>query len=244
MRPKRITLIWLAALAVVTLALVAMALVKPSLDAVGANTASVARQMPTATPTPKQLKVAFIGDSYTAGAGVLPQDAWPSVLAGSRGWTIVNLARGGTGYVAAWASGGQKACGQDVCPNYVGMVPAAVAAAPDVVIVAGGRNDGQKMSSELQQNVLATFSALRKGLPNAKIIALSPILAADDSASSFPDLKPVVSAAVQAVGGTYVDLGAPLGGHPELIGPDGVHPNTAGQKALADATDKLLPKLP
>ncbi|WP_171041309.1 hypothetical protein [Sinomonas susongensis] len=40
-----------------------------------------------------------------------------------------------------------------------------------------------------------------------------------------------------------VRVGAPLGGHPELIGPDGVHPNVAGQKALADVTDRLLPSL-
>lgn len=232
-----------ALLGVATVALVAVAMMPKMVESAPAQQTALGLTGSTPTASSKSLTVAFIGDSYTAGAGVLPQDAWPSVLAAKRGWKVVNLARGGTGYLAAWTSGGQKACGQDVCPNYLGMVPQVVAASPDVVIVSGGRNDGTKLMPEIQQNITAVYTELRKDLPKAKIVATSPILAADDQPSSFPEFKAAVKSAVESVGGTYLDLGAPLGGHPELIGPDGVHPNTAGQKALADVIDKLLPEL-
>ena len=36
-----------------------------------------------------------------------------------------------------------------------------------------------------------------------------------------------------AVGGHYLDIGQPLGGHPELMQDDDVHPTVAGQVVLA-----------
>ena len=247
MRPTRLQLIGLAAMLVVVLAGVGFAFAKVSSDR-AANEKLAASYTPpppmyTSQASQKPLTVAFIGDSYTAGSGVKPSEAWPALLGATRGWKVVNVARGGTGYLKSFTTGGQVACGNDVCPNYLGMVPDAAAASPDVVIVSGGRNDGTKLTADLQQNITATYSAIRKGLPAAKIIGLSPILAADDTPSSFPEFKPAVKAAVEAVGGTYVDLGSVFGGHPELIGPDGVHPNGAGQKMLADAVAKHLPPL-
>lgn len=245
MRPKRFTIVGIAALAVVTLAIVAFAFAKTS--SLSSAAERVGYTPPTlfqsATLAPKRLTVAFIGDSYTAGAVVGQQAAWPTLLGAFNGWNVVNYARGGTGYLKSYAAGGQAACGQDACPNYSGIVPEVSKVRPDVVVVAGGRNDGTKFTPAIAKSITDTFSALRSALPNTKIIALSPILAADDSVSSFPETKPAVKAAVEAVGGTYVDLGAPLGGHPELIGPDGVHPNVAGQRVLADVTQRLLPKL-
>ena len=39
--------------------------------------------------------------------------------------------------------------------------------------------------------------------------------------------------AVRDVDGTWLDIGFPLVGHPELLQPDGIHPNAAGQKVVA-----------
>lgn len=206
--------------------------------------AQAAQAVDASIPPPAHpLRVAFIGDSYTAGAGLGPHEAWPWLLGGEHGWTVWDFAEGGTGYVKQFASGGANACGTDACPNYQQVVPDVVAAGPDVVIVSGGRNDGTRLTPDLGKAITAVYAAIRKGLPNAKIIAVAPVLAADDTPGSFSDFKPAVKAAAEAVGGAYVDLGAPLGGHPELIQKDGVHPTAAGQQALAAAADKVLPKL-
>ncbi|WP_138443886.1 SGNH/GDSL hydrolase family protein [Sinomonas susongensis] len=244
MRATRLTFVGLALLAAVALGLATFALARPASGGDAAQRASyVAPSLFPSLSAPKRLTVAFIGDSYTAGAVVGEAQSWANVLGAANGWNVVNVARGGTGYVKGYSSGGQAACGGEVCPNYLQVVPQAVAAAPDVVIVAGGRNDGTVLTPDLEQNIKAVYTTLRKSLPNAKLIGLSPILAADDTPSSFPTVKPAVKQAVESVGGTHIDLGAPLGNHGELVGPDGVHPNVAGQKVLAATVGRLLPHL-
>jgi lysophospholipase L1-like esterase len=154
---------------------------------------------------------------------------------------VSNFAKGGTGYLKEFKSGGAPACGTDACPNYLEMIPAVAAARPDVVIVAGGRNDGKLYTQALAANVASVYAELRKALPDAKIIGLSPIWAADNPEPDISQYKAGVQAAVESVGGTYVDLGEPFAGHPEMITSDGVHPNTLGHKHLADVVDGLLP---
>ncbi|MGN6724108.1 MAG: SGNH/GDSL hydrolase family protein [Marmoricola sp.] len=241
MRPSRAKLIGLAVLAVVTLAVVAFAFAARPTVARNVQVAYTPRALFPSTPDAKIPVAAFIGDSYTQGFGAAPGNPWTDVLASAEGWDVVNLGRGGTGYLAAvGADNAMNACNRTTCPNYLQMVPEAVKANPDIVVVAGGRNDGKTFTPELAANVKAVFAELHKDLPNAKIYAVSPILGADDSAASFPDLKAAVKSSVEAVGGRYLDIGPLFGGHPELIGPDNVHPNTAGHTYLGQAVAKAL----
>jgi lysophospholipase L1-like esterase len=39
---------------------------------------------------PRGSQVLALGDSLTAGAGVTPEEAWPSLLAGRTGWVVIN----------------------------------------------------------------------------------------------------------------------------------------------------------
>lgn len=145
-----------------------------------------------------------------------------------------NFAQGGTGYVKRIDAGGTGACGNDVCPNYVEMADKVIAKSLAIVIISGGRNDPADTGA-FHAATGALFSKLRAGLPDAKIIATSPIWAAEAPPARAEELRESVRVAVTDAGGTFVDLGQPFLGRPELITDDNVHPNDAGHKVLADA---------
>jgi lysophospholipase L1-like esterase len=186
------------------------------------------------TPTKRPLAV-FIGDSYAQGSG-----KWPGMVAKAQRWEMVNLAQGGTGYAARLTGQtAQKGCGLDECPNFVEMADVAIKRKPDVVVVAGGRNDGGGDIVEAAHNL---FRKLREALPEARIIAIQPMW----DARPYPDFLVgygrVIRKEVEAVDGDYVKIGSPLAGRPELVKDDGVHPTTVGQKVLAEAINEAMDK--
>jgi hypothetical protein len=145
------------------------------------------------------------------------------------------LARNATGYITP-ADPGQFWCGLDHCPSYTESIPAAAAANPDIVIVNGGRNELWIAGSpEWSQGVDEFFAELRRSLPYATIIATSPIWDDDPTPPEIETMGEVVRQAVSTVGGRYVDIGEPLLGRPDLVADDGIHPNDAGNAAIAAA---------
>lgn len=202
----------------------------------------VPAQSATAAPAPAPVTAAFIGDSYTAGTGASdPAHSWAGLFAAARGWDAANLARGGTGYLTSpTGAKAREACGEDVCPNYAAEIHDAAQARPDVVVVAGGRNDGSAVTPALRDAVTGFYQALRAALPNARIVAISPIWAADTPQPDPAEYKALVRQAATAVGGEYVELGEPFAGHPEMIGPDRVHPNQSGHAYLAEVVGRAV----
>jgi acyl-CoA thioesterase I len=182
--------------------------------------------------TPEERPVAvFIGDSYTV------PGTWPGMVAQAQGWEMVNLGRGGIGYVASsTGTAAREDCGQDKC-SFVEMAHIAIEREPDIVVVAGGRNDG---GLDIDQQVRELFRTLRAGLPNARIIAVQPMW----DASPYPDFLvrygKVIRRQVEAVDGEYVKIGSPLADHPELVQDDRVHPTNEGQRVLGRAVNKAL----
>lgn len=184
--------------------------------------------------SPQQAPVAvFIGDSYTAGAGG-DGTTWTALVAAAEGWQEVNLGRGGTGFIAA---SGPEGCGDEYCPPFPEMVTDAARHDPDVVVVSGGRNDGELDNRVAIQE---TFEALREALPGARMIATSPMWDDSPYPASMTSMGQAVRVAVESVGGFYLDLGSPLEGQPELLDDDGVHPNAEGYKVLAEAVIAAL----
>ena len=112
-------------------------------------------------------KIAFIGDSYTAGY-LLPDinKRWSSVLCSKLGATEVNVSKSGSGFCmrgagATFAEQAQQTVnlGQDF----------------DIIFVAGGHNDAESSNplATIETNVHDTFRILRDGYPNAKIYVLT-----------------------------------------------------------------------
>ena len=195
---------------------------------------------PTETAAPV-VPVVAIGDSYSAGAGATDKaNGFIYQLGRSQSWNLTNLARGGTGYVASITSNAKVACGLEYCPRYAEMVKDAAAANPGLVIVSGGRNDSTRAAADEADAVAGFYKGLRAALPDTKIVALSPLWDAGTPPASLSGIASEVKAAVESVGGAYLDIGQPLQGRPELMSADKVHPNDAGHAAIAKAVRAKL----
>jgi lysophospholipase L1-like esterase len=176
--------------------------------------------------------VAFLGDSFTAGAlATSPEDFWTSEVCAAFGWDQRNFGEGGTGYFTAGRMPGAQ--------PYMARVAAVVAADPSIVIVSGGLNDiGRSTDAQFVIAVDQTYSALRQALPHATIIAVNPFYDANPPPDRLATMASEVAAAAQAVGAVYLNVGDPLLGLTADIGADGVHPNDAGHAALAGAFER------
>ncbi|PXA70036.1 SGNH/GDSL hydrolase family protein [Cryobacterium arcticum] len=194
--------------------------------------ATVSSTAPTsADPLPVAV---FLGDSYTQGFPPVPaEQRWSTLVAADAGWTEVNQGLGGTGFVTTSV---MSACGLEYCPTYVERVPGVIAAAPDVVLIAGGQNDRAALAADpdrVRAAVDATYDQIRQGLPNARIIAVGPSTA-EPATDLIVELDAWVQAAAARVGADYVSLIDPVVIEEDMIGPDRVHVNEAGYRAIAD----------
>ena len=251
---RRRRLVLLAALLVIVIGGIA-AVVAAVVGSGAASTASLVPTLPPATPAPTASATpnktpaptdppttaptgpdvaVFLGDSYTQGWGASePIVKWTTLVAYAAGWSEVNEGQGGTGYVT---TAGVASCGQADCPAYPDRVAGIVAAAPDVVVIAGGQNDRWALATDpalVQAAVDRTFSLLREGLPNARLIALGPSTA-EPATAMITDLDGWVRAAADRVDAEYVSLLDPVVIQSDMVASDGVHVNDAGHRAIAD----------
>ncbi|GAB3526541.1 SGNH/GDSL hydrolase family protein [Arthrobacter monumenti] len=242
---KTLLYIGMALLAVATIAVVVGLVNRPSPAASPEERSGTPADSPSPTLSGKTPPVvAFIGDSYAEGQGASAEEnRWTTLLSEQLGWVEMNFARGGSGYVSAVTDNAELACGLDYCPSYSEMVDKVAEAEPDIVFVSGGRNDTGTAGFVLEAKINDLYMNLRKELPEAKIVATNPVWAANDKPFGAPMFGATVKSAVKAAGGTYVDIGQPLEGRPELIAEDGLHPNDAGHEVLAEETvDALVAK--
>lgn len=194
---------------------------------------------PTPTPMPpKKPVVAFLGDSYTVGVGSSgPSKTWSARIAKQAEWTERNFGQGGTGYVT---DAGKEACGQGSCPRYSGQVDELVDVKPDIVVISGGVNDLWAKSGTFDRGAARVFNAVRKRLPDVKIVAISPVYYSSPVPGAFKSMSASIERHTEAVGGIYVDIGQPLVGGSSVLAADDVHPNDRGHRLLADSTVTAL----
>lgn len=184
----------------------------------------------TATAASNPVRIVTIGDSIMAGYGLDPAEAWPALLASHESATVTNLGCSGAGFVSVG----------DCDVPFAGLIQAAAAADPAIVIIQSSDNDDGE-DDALAGATMSTLVALRDALPHARIVGLStlwnqPWEEPDEVRAGTSALRD----AVTAVGGTFVDIGQPLADDPGLLQFDDEHPTAAGQETLREAITSAI----
>jgi len=197
-----------------------------SVDAASASPAPAAPALPA-------LQVLTIGDSIMNGHGLPAGDAWPYLVAADYGWSLDNDACDGVGVIAI---GDPAKCNS----NYTGVIAAASTMTPDIVIFEGSSNDFGQDDAQLLAGTIADLRALRTEFPQAEIVGLSTLWGAGGPPGPVAAVNAQVQQAVEAVGGTYLDIGQPMETHPEMMQFDNVHPNASGQALIATTIEAAI----
>jgi len=172
-----------------------------------------------------------IGDSWTDPYfwDVGP-NGWPAQVAADLGLELVNNGAGGAGYV-------------NVAPLPTTFPHEAVdrpAAGADVAVVFGSVNDQAQAPIAVHLAALVTYRAIRDVAPAAPLIVVGPQFWDAPVPAHLFAIRDAVAAAAEIVGATFVDALGWMQGRPELLGPDAAHPNTAGQRMLADRITPIV----
>lgn len=184
--------------------------------------------------------VAFLGDSYTEASQVKQAESFVYLLGQQYGWATANDGSGGTGYV----NPGPQGSGRYSLPNRVKQV---VGQDPAIVFVSAGINDAGRNYSDgqLTKAIDLTLDGLQDGLPKARIVVIGPWWPNGFPTADAKRIDGLTKVAADERGLDFIDPiadrwitgsndGTVAGNRSRYIGPDGTHPNAAGQAYLAD----------
>ncbi len=174
-----------------------------------------------------------IGDSIMKGHGLPTDEAWPAIIAKRNGWKLTNLACNGAGFAKIGDS-------SDCAEPFSGLIAEAAALHPSILLISGSSNDLGFDDTTLSATTLADIKLLRSENPTAEIIGISTVWGDTLIPSQIDDINDQVRAAVDAVGGIYLDIGQPLAGHRDWLQSDDVHPTAKGQRVLAKVISGAL----
>ncbi|OZG29153.1 hypothetical protein BH683_010830 [Williamsia sp. 1138] len=179
------------------------------------------------------VRLAVIGDAVSKGT---PKNTtvWPEIVAHERGWELTNAAGGGGGYVN----------GLPKHRAFADKLNEAVRNTPEIVVVAGSRNDSNAAPAVVAKEALALLTDLTTRLPESQVIVVGPIW---DYKKPTPEVLAVnesVRQAANQLGLTFVDaIAANWLSTPGLLQGDTAHPTDAGQKVIAEQMNAVLPEI-
>jgi acyl-CoA thioesterase-1 len=167
--------------------------------------------------------IVALGDSLTAGFGLLPDEAYPALLE-------ARLRREGYAYrvVNAGVSG-------DTSAAALRRVEWVLRSRPAIVIVALGANDGLRHQSVtvMRDNLLAIVRRLRAAGAAVLLAGMRmPPNYGPDYTRAFAAVYPEVARATGAPLVPFLLDG--VAGQARLNQPDGIHPTAEGQRIIAD----------
>lgn len=186
------------------------------------------------TPPPPQETnpwpvAAFLGDSYTAGtrAGG-EQNRYATLVCAAKQWRCVINGQGGTGYT----NKGPGTAGETAFLDRVAALGRS--GAPAVVVVQGGTNDSGVIP-EVQAAATDVFNAIRSTYPDARIVAVGPVLPPAMDAARLTANRDAIAQAATASGVQFVDpIAEQWITDPALYSDDDTHLNRDGYKVYAD----------
>ena len=167
--------------------------------------------------------IVALGDSLTAGLGVARDEAYPALLE-------ARLRRAGFAYrvVNAGVSGDTTAGG-------LRRLDWVLRSRPDVVIVALGANDGLRGQpvASLRDNLTAIVTRLRES--GTRVLLVGMRLPPNYGEAYAGDFAEAFRAVARGTSVAFLPfLLAGVAGDPSLNQADGIHPNAAGQRLVAE----------
>jgi acyl-CoA thioesterase-1 len=186
-----------------------------------AQTASAARSK----------RILVLGDSLSEGFGLKPSEAYPMLLAKKLHAAGLNFE-----VTNASATGGTTAGGLQRVPDH--LKPKI-----DILILELGINDAFRgiAVDEVRNNLQQIIDKVKARNPEVRVVIAGmqvPNYAADDYVSAFRKMFVDLAAKNGAVLVPYLLDG--VAGDPSLNLSDGIHPNAAGQKILAENVWRVL----
>lgn len=185
------------------------------------------------TPDPGAPGVAVLGDSFTSGAAAQKpaEGTWPEQLCQMGTCEYHDrFAEPGSGFVARGAAG----------TRFGERVDAVVAARPDVVVVAGGAYDKGAPAAVFERRVADVLERLQVGLPQSRVVVLSPFWRATPLPPEVQELREIVRAAARAEGLDFVDVAELLGSSGAGLVTEAGLPTPAGHAMIADAVGQAV----
>jgi lysophospholipase L1-like esterase len=227
---RRLGLIGLALLAVLTFAVVGWALKASPTPEPSAATASPSAHPIKTVYVPQML---IIGDSFTGGSdmGGYKDAGWPALVQsgyvknGAR-LQLNLLARGGAGYLTPGQV--KETLGQSYSGNPYGN--------QDVVLVFAGLNDASQPPAAVGSAAASLYSDLRAKSPKAMLIVIGPAWPNPAPTPGVLAVRDAIRASAEAAGATFIDPIAEgwfTGDAAALIGKDKTHPTDEGHKYMA-----------
>src|SRR5262245_2709618 len=179
--------------------------------------------MPPASAAAASRVIVALGDSLTAGLGVAPDEAYPAVLQ-------ARLRAAGFDYrvVNAGISGDTSAGG-------LRRLDWVLRSRPEVAIVALGANDGLRglPTAALRDNLTAIVNRLREAGARVVLVGMRlPPNYGDAYARGFAEVFRVVAQRQSVAFVPFLLEG--VAAQPALNQADGIHPNAAGHRVIAD----------
>jgi lysophospholipase L1-like esterase len=162
--------------------------------------------------------------------GGLGRAGYPALLGRLLDWRVVAYARGGTGYVEEGSTG----------QPFRTQVPDVVRAKPDIVLVAGSRNDAGYPINAQEAAVRDLFGTLHAHLPTVQLVAIGPIWTDSEPPPQVEATNEVVRREAMSSDVIFIDALSQDWLNPGLIGVDGIHPTDRGHRVLAERVKAAL----
>jgi acyl-CoA thioesterase I len=177
-------------------------------------------------------RILVLGDSLSGGFGLKPSEAYPALLANKLRAASLNFQ-----LTNASQTGGTTDGGLERLPGHLkGKI--------DIFILELGINDAFRgvPVDQIQNNLQQIIDKVKARNPDVRLViagmATSKAVGADGYVSAFGKLFAELSTTNGALLVPYLLEG--VAGDPSLNLPDGIHPNAAGQRVLAENVWRVL----